>query len=110
MKLLLLALLVWGQSAADAQSDPPLNPLAEPKAVVIAGHARFTVLTPAMIRMEWSEKDQFEDRASFAFVNRRLDVPDFTTSRDGDWTVIKTHELTLRYRSDGGRFAKDNLR
>jgi len=109
MKLLIMAALIWGQTAGGAQTDAPTNPIADPRAVVTAGHARFTVLTPAMIRMEWSAKHQFENRASFAFVNRRLDVPEFTTSREGDWTVIKTRELTLRYRADGGRFAKDNL-
>ncbi len=109
MTLLLLAALWWGQTAGGAQIDPPPNAVADPKAIVTAGHARFTVLTPAMIRMEWSATDQFEDRASFAFVNRRLDVPEFTITRDGDWMVIKTRESTLRYRADGGRFAKDNL-
>lgn len=110
MKLLLLAaLFYWGQTAPSLQTEQQTNPLADTKAVVVVGHARFTVLTPAMIRMEWSADDRFEDRASFAFVNRRLDVPEFTTTRDGDWSVIKTNELTLRYRADGGRFAKDNL-
>jgi len=109
MKLLLLAALIWGQMTGGAQTDAPPNPVADSKAVIIAGHARFTVLTPAMIRMEWSADDRFEDRASFAFVNRRLEVPEFTTTRDGDWTIIKTPELTLRYRADGGRFANDNL-
>lgn len=31
------------------------NPKADPRAVVEAGNARFTVLTPQLIRMEWSE-------------------------------------------------------
>lgn len=30
-------------------------PKANEKAVVLAGNARFTVLTPQLIRMEWSE-------------------------------------------------------
>lgn len=32
------------------------NPIANSKAVVICGNARFTVLTPEMIRIEYSEK------------------------------------------------------
>ena len=32
--------------------------------------ARFTVLTPATIRMEWSPSGEFEDRASLTFTQR----------------------------------------
>jgi len=108
MAFIVVGVFVFAGQVVSLDDIPP-NSRADSRAVVSAGHARFTVLTPAMIRMEWSEKDQFEDRASFAFVNRRLDVPEFTTTREGDWMVIKTRELTLRYRADGGRFAKDNL-
>ena len=52
------------------------DPVADPKAIVRSGDMRFTVLTPEMIRIEWSDKQQFEDRASFTVVNRRLPVPD----------------------------------
>jgi hypothetical protein len=71
------------------------NPVADPKAMVIEGRARFTVLTPRLIRMEWG---QFEDHASLVFVNRRLPVPQFTTSHDGGALVIQTQRLTLRYK------------
>ena len=53
------------------------NPVADPKAVVMVGNARFTVLTPQLIRMEWSADGKFEDHASFVFINRRLPVPKF---------------------------------
>jgi hypothetical protein len=55
------------------------NPIANPEAIVVSGDMRFTVLTPEMIRIEWSNKQMFEDRASFTVVNRRLPVPSFTT-------------------------------
>ena len=65
-------------SAAQAISDVT-NPVADPKAVVTVGNARFTVLTPQLIRMEWSADGKFEDHASFVFINRRLPVPKFET-------------------------------
>ena len=37
------------------------NPKANEKAVVIAGNARFTVLTSQLIRMEWAEDGKFEE-------------------------------------------------
>ena len=51
------------------------NPVAAPGAMVVVGKARFTVLTPEMVRMEWAADGKFEDHASFVFINRRLPVP-----------------------------------
>ena len=47
--------------------EPVDDPVADPKAVVTAGNARFTVLTPQLIRMEWSATGKFEDHASLVF-------------------------------------------
>ena len=44
--LLLISLLPFGALADD-------NPVADSRAVVVAENARFTVLTPQLIRMEW---------------------------------------------------------
>jgi len=85
------------------------DPVADPAAMVRTGHARFTILTDALIRLEWSDNGRFEDRASLAFINRRLPVPRFTSRRDGDTTIIETDRLTLRYTGDA-RFAPENLR
>ena len=59
------------------------NPIADPKAVVVRGNARFTVLTPELIRMEWAADRKFEDHASFVFINRRLPVPKFEATESG---------------------------
>ncbi|HJT16583.1 MAG TPA: TIM-barrel domain-containing protein [Thermoanaerobaculia bacterium] len=99
-KILLLLLL-----AIPLHGEEKWNPVADPKAIVIEGPARFTVLTPRLIRMEWG---QFEDHASLVFVNRRLPVPPFTTAHEDGWLVIKTAGLTLRYKPPAG-FSADNL-
>ncbi len=77
------------------------NPVAAPEAVVQAGHARFTVLTPQMIRIQYSESDRFEDRATFAIVNRRLPVPSFTSEERDGYLTLQTEALRLRYRLGG---------
>lgn len=48
------------------------NPRAADDAMVVSGNARFTVLTPEMIRIEYSDNAAFEDRATFAIQNRRM--------------------------------------
>ncbi len=92
-----------------AYSAPGPEPKADENAVVLAGNARFTVLTPQLIRMEWSEDGIFEDRATLTFVNRRTDVPQFRVSRSKSKIVIKTSALTLTYKITG-RFTEDNLK
>lgn len=96
--LLVLLTLIVGQLPAVAQEN---NPVAHPQAVVKAGKARFTVLTPEMIRIQYSDKGEFEDRATFAVVNRRLPVPRFTSKKKGGYLCIKTDALTLKYKLGG---------
>ncbi len=75
------------------------NPVAKPESTVISGNARFTVLTPEMIRIEYSDKAQFEDQATFAIINREMDeVPDFSKSEDAEFMYINTDKLALKYR------------
>ena len=83
------------------------NPKADDEAMVVAGNARFTVLTDRLIRMEWSADGAFEDRASITFVNRRLPVPEFTVQRSDGGCTIQTASLRLEYK--GGRFSRDTL-
>ena len=88
------------------------SPVADPKAVVVMGHARFTVLTPQLIRMEWAADGKFEDHASFVFLNRRLPVPTFTAKRDGDQLRIDTGALRLIYNAgapEDGKFSPEDL-
>jgi len=86
------------------------DPVADPRAVVTVGHARFTVLTPELIRMEWAADGKFEDHASFVFLNRRLPVPSFEHTVTGQTLVLKTSALTLTYTpSADGHFTMDDL-
>ena len=88
------------------------DPVADPRAVVILGNARFTVLTPELIRMEWAANRKFEDHASFVFINRRLPVPKFSKDEADQKLTIKTSALTLKYdgsAGQNGRFTPENL-
>ncbi len=93
-----------------AEALPVDNPVADPGAVVTQGNARFTVLTPQLIRMEWAADGKFEDHASFVFINRRLPVPHFTHNESSGKLILKTDALTLTYTPSGdGRFTSSNL-
>lgn len=104
---LILAVIVAGLSPIVASADS-YNPKADDKAVVVVENARFTVLTPQLIRMEWSEDGVFEDRATLTFVNRNIEVPQFKVYQSRSKVVIKTDELRLTYQK-GEKFSAKNL-
>ena len=91
----LVALLMLATAKTSASDN---NPVANPEAVVICGKARFTVLTPEMIRIEYSAKGIFEDQATFTVTNRRLKVPRFRKREDNTYLYIVTDKVRLRYR------------
>ncbi|MDP4291429.1 MAG: glycoside hydrolase family 31 protein, partial [Bacteroidota bacterium] len=106
-KFLFLILVVlqfqnsFSQASATSQADP--------KAVVKEGPARFTVLTPRLIRMEWSDNGSFIDDASFVVIRRQLPLPRFTQTQKDGWLILKTDELELRYKLGSGKFTDQNL-
>jgi alpha-glucosidase (family GH31 glycosyl hydrolase) len=100
------------QILAEASPETSYSATANPLAVVVSGGARFTVLTPQLIRMEWAEDGHFEDRPSMVFLNRRLPVPAFKSMRKGKTLIIETTALRLRYTPQGNgnsRFDPTNL-
>ena len=77
------------------------RPDANPAAVATHGPARFTVLTPTLVRMEWSPHTPpvWHDSGSFTVVHRWFDmVPQFkaTVGEDGSFT-LETESVTIVY-------------
>ena len=101
--LLLAALLRVGASsrAAPPTAGPAVQP-ADPAATVRWGAARFTVLTPRLLRLELAGRGGFDDRPSLAVLSRRTPVPAFTVSPSGDALTLTTSALTLVYAPAGG--------
>ena len=97
MKKLLLIIILLATTTTQSLFAAD-DPVADPAAVVTSGRARFTVLTNRMIRIQYSATSRFEDRATFAVVNRRLPVPQFTTRESDGYLYIETDALTLRYK------------
>ncbi|HTT22103.1 MAG TPA: TIM-barrel domain-containing protein [Candidatus Sulfotelmatobacter sp.] len=111
---LVLVLSFLPRALYAGSSDVPgrYDPVADPHAIVTVGSARFTILTPQLIRMEWAADKKFEDHASLVFLNRKLPLPAFAheTTRDGS-TTIRTSALTLIYTpgNSRGKFTADDL-
>ncbi|MGF6710395.1 alpha-glucosidase (family GH31 glycosyl hydrolase) [Luteibacter sp. W1I16] len=82
---------------------------ARPEAIIERGEVRFTVLTPRLVRLEWSGDGRFRDSRTQVVVHRALEVPPFGLAEDERFIEIDTGVLRLRYEKGGGRFAADNL-
>lgn len=98
---LLLGALVAAQPAQPAQAATN---------VVTDGNARFEVLTPTLIRLEYAGDGAFQDATTFNAVNRNFPVPSYTTTATSDgYREIRTSALTLRYKQGSGAFTAANL-
>ncbi len=100
-----MAMVSFFSTLATSVSDSQ----ASKDAMVVSGNARFTVLTPGMVRMEWDSAARFTDDASLLVENRRLPVPQFTSHKAGKWVTIKTKDIELKYLAGSGRFTRHNL-
>ena len=75
----------------------------------VVGHARFTVITPNLIRMEYVPDGKFVDAPSWFAVNRSARYLDAKIN-PGDASVeIDTGAIHLTYHDDGHPFSPDNL-
>lgn len=83
------------------------EPYANADAIIQGERYRFTVLTPELIRMEYSEEGSFEDRASQTVVNRNFAVPEFRVIDLGNKLELITDRLHLTY--DKKPFSRQGL-
>ena len=87
----------------------PGDPVAAPEAQVRIGSARVSVLASRLLRLEWTPDGACDDRPTYAFPNRRAEVPAFEVRRDGAVTTVETEHLRLRHLADGTPFHAGNL-
>lgn len=74
-----------------------IAPLARREAVVQGENYRFTLLSPRLVRMEYSADGAFEDRPTRLALRREFPVPDFSVCEEAGWLVIRTEEMEIRY-------------
>jgi alpha-glucosidase (family GH31 glycosyl hydrolase) len=75
---------------------------------VLDGSARFEVLSPTLIRLEYAGDGSFQDAATFDAVNRAFPAVPFTTDVSNGYREIVTSALTLRYQEGSGPFTAAN--
>lgn len=68
-----------------------------PACIIQGEHYRFSVLTPQMLRMEYSESGIFEDLATQTVLNRNFPVPEFTVTESDQRLEIDTKAFHMVY-------------
>jgi alpha-glucosidase (family GH31 glycosyl hydrolase) len=78
-------------------------------AAVIDGNARFEVVSPTLVRVEYAADKRFEDRPTLNVPARSFKAPPFTVTRSAGVLRIRTALLTLSYKRGSGPFTPANL-
>jgi Glycosyl hydrolases family 31/Domain of unknown function (DUF4968) len=75
----------------------PTSPQSDVANQVIGDRYRISVFKTGLLRLEYSERGQFEDRASQTVVNRSFGPTKFCVTDVGDTLEIETERLRLTY-------------
>ncbi len=86
----------------------PTTPAATPSSVLTGDRWRITLLTPRLVRLEWSPTGSYEDRATQVVLNRTFPAHEFTVVRTGNGVRLTNDVLQLDY--DGEPFSPQGLR
>jgi len=105
--ILILLSLLWYSFLMNAQKKDALS-TNKSTSIIIAGDARFTILTPHIIRLEYDSTRRFVNSPSFVAINRNLPAVPFTKKFHGKWLIIKTSKMELKYKIGSGRFNAEN--
>ncbi len=76
------------------------RPLAFTQNMIVGNRYRFTILTPSLIRMEYSVDGIFEDRASQSVFFRDFPENEFSTENQDGYLKIETENLIVSYKAN----------
>lgn len=73
------------------------HPVSKKEAIIQGDCYRITMLTSALVRLEYNSEGVFEDRATQSILNRDFPVPEFKVVEDEEELVIYTDSLEIHY-------------
>ena len=79
------------------------HPVSKKEAIIQGDCYRITMLTSALVRLEYNSEGVFEDRATQSVLNRDFPVPEFKVVEDEEELVIYTDSLEIHYNRKIGR-------
>lgn len=100
----ILTLLLTACSGSGSEQDSVFG------SSIREGNARFTVISPTLIRMEYAADGQFEDRPTQTVAERPKASANYATHVVKGVRIVQTDAITLYYTIGSGAFTPDNLR
>jgi hypothetical protein len=82
--------------------------IAHHSAIVHRGDVRIEVLSPSLLRLEFSASQHFENNPTVNALDRQMPVPPYSVSTSRGWLTVRTASATLRYELDSGPFTPLN--
>ena len=121
LAVLMVGVVLYGPAQATASGHPAAahtdtspvnlatpvdmaNGVAHQSAIVRSGDARIEVLSPTLLRLEYSPTGVFENSPTVNVLDRRLPVPTYSSHVSGGWLTLRTSRATLRYKVGSGPF------
>jgi Glycosyl hydrolases family 31/Domain of unknown function (DUF5110)/Carbohydrate binding module (family 35)/Carbohydrate binding module (family 6) len=78
--------------------------------IIVDGPARFEILSPGLIRLEYAGDQKFQDSTTFNMIGRNnFGRTQFSTSAKNGIRIIQTGNVTLKYLEGSGPFSSSNL-
>ena len=66
------------------------------------------MLSPTLLRLEYSPSGTFENSPTVNAIDRRMPVPAYSAGVSGGWLTVRTSQATLRYKVGSGPFTALN--
>ncbi len=82
--------------------------MAHASAIVHRGDVRIEVLSPSLLRLEYSPSQHFENDPTVNALNRKWQVPPHSVSTSRGWLIVRTKSAVLRYKLNSGPFTPRN--
>ena len=82
--------------------------VANRSADVRSGDVRIEVLSPTLLRLEYSPTARFENLPTVNALHRRMSVPPYRAQVADGWLIVRTSRAVLRYRVGSGPFTTAN--
>ena len=77
--------------------------------VVVRGNARFQILSPSVVRMEYGPTGHFIDALSVSVLDRSWPACPYAARDVNGWVEITTSKMLLKYKLESGEFTAENL-
>lgn len=86
-----------------------VSPVAPQGSQIRWDNYRFTILTEAMIRVEYHPDGEFEDAATQTVLNREFPTPEFNKKETDEYIEVITSHVHMIFHKETGGFTKHNL-